>query len=71
MELTEQELAEFMEEWKAIEVGGWGGEFAFRKLWEGYTDFYVRIWDTKKGEEAFLFSEEEHQQETGGPELHL
>ena len=41
MELIEQELAEFMEEWKAIAVGGWGGEFAFRKLWEGHTDFYA------------------------------
>ena len=71
MELTEQELAELMEEWKVIALGKWGVEFAFCKLWEGYTDFYVNIWDTKKGEKAFLFREEEHQQETGGPGLHL
>ena len=69
--LTEQELAELMEEWKEIAENSWGKELAFHKMWEGYTDFYVRIWDTRKGEKAFLFSEEERRQDTGEPGLHL
>lgn len=57
--LTDRELAGLKEEWKEIAAHGWGELFASRTLEEGHIRFHAGFWDTERGENLCLLTEEE------------
>lgn len=70
-ELTERELAGLKEEWKEIAVHGWGDLFASRTLNAGNIRFHAGFWDTERGENLSLMTEEEFGREVGGFEIRM
>ncbi len=57
--LTDHELAGLKAEWKEIAAHGWGELFASRTLEEGHIRFHAGFWDTERGENLCLLTEEE------------
>lgn len=70
-ELTEQELSGLKEEWKEIAAHGWGDLFAGRTLNAGNIRFHAGFWDTERGENLSLMTEEEFGREVGGFEIRM
>ena len=70
-ELTERELAGLKEEWKEIAAHGWGDLFASRTLNAGNIRFHAGFWDTERGENLSLMTEEEFGREVGGFEIRM
>lgn len=70
-ELTERELAGLKEEWKEIAAHGWGDLFASRTLNVGNIRFHAGFWDTERGENLSLMTEEEFGREVGGFEIRM
>ncbi len=70
-ELTERELAGLREEWKEIAAHGWGDLFASRTLNAGNIRFHAGFWDTERGENLSLMTEEEFGREVGGFEIRM
>ena len=70
-ELTEQELSGLKKEWKEIAAHGWGDLFAGRTLNAGNIRFHARFWDTERGENLSLMTEEEFGREVGGFEIRM
>ena len=69
--LTERELAGLKEEWKEIAAHGWGDLFASRTLNAGNIRFHAGFWDTERGENLSLLTEEEFGREVGGFEIRM
>lgn len=69
--LTDRELAGLKEEWKEIAAHGWGVLFASRILEAGHIRFYAGFWDTERGENLCLLTEEELGKEVGGFEIRM
>lgn len=70
-ELTERELAGLREEWKEIAAHGWGDLFASCTLNAGNIRFHAGFWDTERGENLSLMTEEEFGREVGGFEIRM
>ncbi len=70
-ELTERELSGLKEEWKVIAAHGWGDLFASRILNAGNIRFHAGFWDTERGENLSLLTEEEFGREVGGFEIRM
>lgn len=71
MELTDREMEGLKEEWKTIAAYGWGEQFACHALEGDHVRFYVDFWDTERGTDLFLLSEEEFGREVGGFEIRM
>ena len=69
--LTDHELAGLKAEWKEIAAHGWGELFASRTLEEGHIRFHAGFWDTERGENLCLLTEEELGKEVGGFEIRM
>lgn len=69
--LTDRELAGLKEEWKEIAAHGWGDLFASRTLNAGNIRFHTGFWDTERGENLSLMTEEEFGREVGGFEIRM
>ena len=67
----EQELSGLKEEWKEIAAHGWGDLFASRTLNAGNIRFHAGFWDTERGENLSLMTEEEFGREVGGFEIRM
>ena len=70
-ELTDRELTGLKEEWKEIAAHGWGELFASRTLNTGNIRFHTGFWDTERGENLSLMTEEEFGREVGGFEIRM
>ena len=70
-ELTERELVGLKEEWKEIAAHGWGELLASRTLNTGNIRFHTGFWDTERGENLSLMTEEEFGREVGGFEIRM
>ncbi len=68
-ELTDREMAGLKEEWKEIAAHGWGEQFSCHTLKEGNVGFHAGFWDTDRGEDLCLMTEEEFEKEVRGFEL--
>ena len=71
VKLTDRELAGLKEEWKEIAAHGWGDLFARRTLNAGNIRFHTGFWDTERGENLSLMTEEEFGREVGGFEIRM
>lgn len=69
--LTGRELTGLKEEWKEIAAHGWGELFASHTLEEGHIRFHAGFWDTERGENLCLLTEEELGKEVGGFEIRM
>lgn len=67
--LTEREMAGLKEEWKEIAGCGWGDQFSCRTLKHSSGGFHAGFWDTERGENLCLLTEEEFGKEVGEFEL--
>lgn len=65
MELTDREMEGIKEEWKEIAAHGWGEQFGYHVFQENDTKFHIGFWDTERGGNLFLLSEEEFGREVG------
>lgn len=69
--LTDREMAGLKEEWKVIAAQGWGDLFSCHTLKEGNACFHAGFWDTERGENLCLLTEEEFGREVGEFELKM
>lgn len=69
--LTDRELTRLKEEWKEIAAHGWGDLFASHILEAGHIRFHAGFWDTERGENLSLLTEEEFGREVGGFEIRM